>query len=281
MQTGGSVGAYPNVISPSSPTENCNQPFSNATSFLNWSTVLPATDPNYVETGTLSGSMGSDGVTVTSSDWFAGFDNTDLAWNGIAWEQAWEVNSGINTIGSQFNSTTQPNGPPPEGIYGDNLLGIVQPTGSSDADTTATISFQQTLGFVEFQVSDMDPNAVNFTADLIAYDSNGAVLGIYQVIDTGGGGACAGLEDTAGPQPCNDAPVLQFYAPQGNIASVELVMSDPTGALIDTMSGVVGFAAVPEPSSFMAFGIGIFALLLLAAKRNKFRLANLTSAARD
>jgi hypothetical protein len=283
MQTGGSATT---PISPSSPTENCNQPFSNISASLNWSSVIPATNPNYVETGSLTGSVGGDNFTVTSPDWFLGVDNTDLLWNGSHWEQAYLVNPNINTTGSQFNSTTQPTGPPPEGIDGDNLLGIMEPNGTSDSDTVATVTFQQTLSFVEFEVSDMNPNTVNFTADLIARSANGTVLGIYQVIDTGGGGSCTGLENTLQPRPCNDAPVLQFYSAQDNIASVELVMDDPTGAFIDTMSigsSIGPGSAAPEPSSFLlTFGIGIFALLLWAGKRGKFnRLANLTNSTQD
>jgi hypothetical protein len=126
------------------------------------------------------------------------------------------------------------------------------------------LSFATTLSFVEFQVSSLQGTNSNFAAELIAYDSGGHILGTYQVADTGGGGQCPGLGIGAGPQPCNDAPYVQFYDPEDNIASVELVMNDPTGALLDTLD--VAGAATPEPSSAALFAFGIL-LVLLAAKR--------------
>jgi hypothetical protein len=77
-----------------------------------------------------------------------------------------------------------------------------------------------------------------------------------------------GLGNTAGPQPCNDAPYVQFYDPSDRIASVELIMNDTAGALLDTLS--IAGNPVPEPSSAGLFAIGIL-LVALAAKRGHLR----------
>jgi hypothetical protein len=151
-------------------------------------------------------------------------------------------------------------------VLGDNLLGAVAAPGTSNVNTTVTLTFQQTLSFVEFQVSSQQGTNSNFTAELIAYDSGHNILGTYQVVDSGGGGLCPGLTNSAGPQPCNDAPYVQFYDPEDNIASVELIMNDTAGALLDTLS----IGSVPEPSSAALFAIGIL-LVLFAAKRGHLR----------
>jgi len=247
-------------------SQDCNQALTTPTSALSWASVLPATSGQVA--GLLSSSIGGDNFTVGSNtDSFEGLDNTSLAWNGSSWVPAFLVYPGVGTIGGHFNSETTTTGPPPEGVLGDNLLGAIAPNGTTNPNTIVNIAFTQALSFVEFQVS--SETNTNFTAQLIAFDSNGHILGTYQVVDTGGGGICAGLSNTAGPQPCNDAPDVQFYDPEDNIASVELIMNDTGGALLDTLE-VAGLSGVPEPSSSSLFAIGIL-LVLFAAKRGHLR----------
>lgn len=254
----------------------CDQPLLTPTSSLSWASVLPATSG--LVPGPLSGSIDGDNFAVSSNADFEGLDNTALAWNGSAWVPAFMVTTDA-TFAGHFNSETTPPGPPPEGVLGDSLLGAIAAPGSTNPDTTVTLTFQQTLSFVEFQVTSVQGTDSNFTAELIAYDSHGNVLGTYQVADTGGGGQCAGLANIAGPQPCNDAPYVQFYDPEDNIASVELIMNDTAGALLDTLD--VAGAPVPEPSSAGLFAIGIL-LLLFAAKRGHLRrLRVLAGSTRD
>jgi hypothetical protein len=244
-------------------SQDCNQALTTPTSALSWGTVLSATSG--LVPGPLTASINGDDFSVTSNADFEGLDNTALAWNGSSWVAPFLVTPAA-TVAGHFNSETTPDGPPPEGLLGDNLLGAVSGPGTSNANTTVTLRFAETLSFVEFQVSSLQGTDANFTAELIAYDSNGDILGTYQVADTGGGGICPGLGNAAGPQPCDDAPYVQFYDPEDSIASVELIMSDPTGALLDTLE----VAAVPEPSSAALFAIGIL-LLLFAAKRGHLR----------
>ena len=246
-------------------TQTCNEAFTTPTSALSWANVLPATSG--LAPGPLSASIGGDNFQVSSNADFEGLDNTALAWNGSAWVPAFLV-SPAATFAGHFNSETTPPGPPPEGVLGDNLLGAMAPPGTTNPNTTITLTFAQTLSFVEFQVSSLQGTNSNFTAQLIAFDSSHNVIGTYQVIDTGGGGQCAGLGNTAGPQPCNDAPYVQFFDPADRIASVELIMNDTAGALIDTLD--VAGTAVPEPSSAGLFAIGVL-LMLFAAKRGYLR----------
>jgi len=258
-------------------SQNCNQALLTPTSALSWANVLPATSG--LVPGPLSSSIDGDNFAVTSNADFEGLDNTALAWNGTQWVPAFLVTTN-GTFAGHFNSETTPPGPPPEGVLGDNLLGAMAAPGTTNPDTTVTLTFAQTLSFVEFQVSSLQGTNSNFTAELIAYDSGGHILGTYQVVDTGGGGQCAGLANTAGPQPCNDAPYVQFYDPEDNIASVELVMNDTAGALLDTLS-VAGGTAVPEPSSAALYSFGILFVFLAAKRGHLRRWGVLTGSTRD
>jgi len=250
---------------------------------MNWSTVLSANSG--LVNSPINGSIDGDNFTITSNDKLEGADNTALAWNGSSWVPAGFVTS-ATTFAGHFNSETTPTGPPPEPTLGDNLLGLIAPSGNSPGNAQVTFAFTQALNYVEFQVTartgiqGTDPTAgenTNFTATLIAFDALGNVLGTYQVVDQGTGGTCAGLGNSSGPQPCNDAPFVQFYDPQDRIKSVELIMNDPTGAFIDTLQ----VAPIPEPSSFGMLGVGMLALLW-AAKRGKFtQLVRLTRSARN
>jgi len=219
--------------------------------------------------GPLKSSINGDNFAVTSNADFVGLDNTALAWNGSAWAPAFLVTS-VATFGGHFNSETTPAGPSPEAVLGDSLLGAVAPAGSTNSSTVVSLTFARTLSFVEFQVSSLQGTNSNFTAQLVAFDSGGNIIGTYQVVDTGGGGQCLGLANGSGPKPCNDSPYVQFYNPEDNIASVELIMNDTAGALLDTLSIAGINPNVPEPSSFALFAIGILAVLW-AAKRDRLR----------
>jgi hypothetical protein len=249
---------------------------------MNWSSVLTASSG--VVNGPLTASANGNDFTLTSNDQFEGVDNTALAWNGAIWAPAGFVTTD-STFAGHFNSSTTPSGPFPEPTFGDNLLGVLTPNGDSTGNPQLTLSFAQTINYIQFQVTartgiqGTDPitgENTNFTATLVAYDSSGNVIGTYQVADQGTGGTCAGLSNGSGPQPCNDAPFVQFYDPLDRIKSVQLSMDDPTGLFIDTLR-VGGIprppplveGSVPEPSSFVMFGVGMLALLW-AAKRGKF-----------
>jgi len=231
---------------------------------MSWGTVLSAASGQI--SGPVYGAIGGDQVTITSYDNLEGAYNAGYAWSATfdQWlPSGFVVPPGTTTFAGDFNTPTSSGAPIPP--YGDNLLGIIAPTGASNpGDAKVTLSFAQTLGFVEFQVT--AETELNFTAALIAYDSNGAVLGTYVVTDQGTGGVCSTLNQGP-PQDCTAAPYVQFYDPEDRIASVELTVSDPNGGFIDELEA----GAAPELSSRAMLGIGMIPFLLWSVKRKMFR----------
>jgi hypothetical protein len=231
--------------------------------------------PSQQAASPVTGSVDGDTVTVTSYDNLEGVYNAGFAWSTTdgEWEPASFVDN-ASFFSGDFNTVTSQTTPTPP--YGDNLLGIIEPFGDNPGSAQVTLSFAQTLSFVEFQVT----SAVNsnFTATLVAYGESGAILGTYLVTDVGTGGACGSLNQGP-PVPCTPtSPFVQFYDSQDLIASVQLTVNDTAGAYIDTLQTASSVA--PEPSSFAALGIGILALLLWSVKRGRFQLAiRLTGAA--
>ncbi|MGO9262155.1 MAG: hypothetical protein ACLQU1_38515 [Bryobacteraceae bacterium] len=220
----------------------------------------------------------ADGVQigVTTNLTLERADNTDYAWDGSAWVSPTTANGfpGINTFGGQFNAPSYDTGTAPYGPnnypyqFGDPLLGAVG-TGSSNAEMT--FSFNQLLDGVAFQVS--SATNADFIATLDAYDSSGDLLGVYQ-LDTNGtgvGGTCATLTNIP-PVPCNDAPVIQFYDPDGRIASVVLAVNDNTGLFVDGLSLMNDPPnGAPEPEPAPLIGGGLIVLALIAKRVSRAR----------
>jgi len=209
---------------------------------------------------TINAAVDGDTFTITSNDQLQRADNTQLAWNGSSWAPAPFVNSSNTYFAGHFGAPTTPASQPP---FGDNLLGALAPSGGDNGPPEITLTFTQALNYVAFQVSAAE-NA-NFTAQLLAFNAQQQQIGIYQIVDTGAGGNCAGLSNRDGPQPCNDAPLIQFYDPTDSIQSVELIMTnDESGVYIDQLQ----VAPVPEPVSSALVSIGLF-FILWAAKRKR------------
>jgi hypothetical protein len=207
---------------------------------------------------TLDAAVGNDAFTIVSNDQLVRADDTALAWNGSAWLPAVFVNSSNTYVAGHFNA---PNTPTSQPQFGDNLLGALAPSGSDNGPPTITLKFATTLSYVAFQVS--SASNANFTAQLLAFNAAGAQIGTYRVTDTGAGGLCSGLAHVP-PQPCDDAPLIQFYDPSVKIASVELIMlDDSSGVYIDSL--MVG--PVPEPVSLGLVALGL--LLMLGAAKHK------------
>ena len=114
----------------------------------------------------------------------------------------------------------------------------------------------------------------SFGASVEAFDSSGNVLGTYSINAGGSGGQCGapaagaqpatGLFVQTGPVPCNDAPYVGFYDPQGRIKSIYISVTDPT-----QNNNLIGFAIdsltvdeVPEPSIPLMIGGGLAAFFL-------------------
>lgn len=208
---------------------------------------------------TLDAAIDGDSFTIVSNDQLERADNTMLAWNGTRWEPAIFVNSNNAYFAGHFNA---PNIPSTQPQFGDNLLGALAPSGGDNGPPTITFSFAKALSYVAFEVS--SATNANFTAQLVAFNAQGIKIGTYQVTDTGGGGLCAGLTKNP-PQPCDDAPLIQFYDPTVSIASVELIMTnDDSGVYIDEL--MVG--AIPEPVSGGLSALGLLLTLWVAKRKS-------------
>lgn len=211
---------------------------------------------------TLNAAVDGDAFTVVSDDQLIRADNTALAWNGSAWLPAVFVNSTNTYVAGHFNAPTTPTSQPQ---FGDNLLGALAPSGSDNGPPTITLKFATALSYVAFQVSSASNS--NFTAQLLAFNAAGVQIGTYQVTDTGAGGLCSGLSNVP-PQPCNDAPLIQFYDPTVSIASVELIMTnDSSGVYIDDLMAT----PIPEPVSSGLVALGLL-LMFWAAKHKQLIL---------
>jgi hypothetical protein len=210
---------------------------------------------------TINAAIDGDRFTITSDDQIERADNADLAWSNVfnAWVPASFAAPGNRFFSGHFNGATTPTSTP---ATGDNLLGVIAPSGASHGSPTLTLTFQVALNYVAFEVS--SKTNANFTATLAAFDSLGHQIGTYKIQDTGDGGNCAGLAMSP-PQPCNSAPLIQFYDPNDKIVSVELTMvDDTTGLFIDELE----VAPIPEPRSIVLIGFGM-ALTLWLVKRKK------------
>jgi hypothetical protein len=210
---------------------------------------------------TLNAAVDGDAFTIVSNDQLERADNTELAWNGSGWAPALFVDGTNSYFAGHFNAPTTPTSQPK---FGDNLLGALAPSGGDNGPPTITLHFATALAYIAFQVS--SASSANFTAELLAFNSSGVQIGTYQVSDTGGGGFCAGLAHNP-PQPCDDAPLIQFYDPSTSIASVELIMlNDDSGVFIDELM----VAPIPEPVSSSLVALGLLATLW-AAKYKKVK----------
>ena len=252
-----------------SATLDWGSPISGSLTGANSGGLGPATNhpgggpwPETVGT-TLNAAVDGDAFTITSNDSLTRADNTEQAWNGTNWTNATFVNPANNYFAGHFGAPSTPTSQPP---FGDNLLGAIAPPGGDNGPPIITLTFAEALSYVAFQVS--SANNTNFTAQLLAFNSLGVQIGTYQIMDTGAGGFCAGLANN-GPQPCNDAPLIQFYDPTDSIKSVELILTDDdSGVYIDTLM----VAPIPEPVSSAMAMMGLL-LVLWGAKRKQLKLA--------
>lgn len=261
--------------------QSCSPVFTTPTDTLDWGTPVdgsifgpagsntgglgPASMPPWpADPGsTLNAGVGGIGVQITSNDELTRADNTELAWNGTTWVPAFFTSAGAdnNYFFGHFNAPSSPSAP---AAFGDDLLGALAYPGGQNAPPTITMTFSTALEWVGFQVS--SANSSNFTAELLAFNSSGQI-GTYMINSTGGGGFCPGLSMSP-PQPCADAPLIQFYDQNATITSVELVLlNDASGVYIDSLE-----VAVPEPASFAYVAAAIF--LLIALRSSSFTSAS-------
>ena len=265
---------------------SCSQSFV-ATDFLNWGAPIPdgglgeAFNPEAQEMDQSVVVATTQGVVVdaTTNMGLERADNTAYAWDAAT--GSW-VNPGttydINTFAGHFGAPSTPTSTP---AYGDALLGATGGSYSGSDDAQLTLNFSQTIYGIAFDVS--SASNANFIATLDAYDTMGDLLGVYQVNtnSTNVGGTCSTLTSTPNPIPCNNAPLIQFYDPEGRVASIVLTVNDTNGLYIDEL-GLTTLASVwnsdpaaPDPQTATLIGGGLV-FLALASKRVRARQAKTT-----
>lgn len=231
-------------------------------------------------------------IATTSNMMVERADNTAFAWDAAISQWVFPTflvyGSGspnsITTFAGHFNapsyeSSTSPYGAPSNyyggvGQFGDPLLGAVANPQAPQADAQMTFDFSQALYGVAFQVSNASGTNTDFIATLDAYDGSGNLIGVYQVNTngTGDGGACPGLINPllpptySDPSPCNNAPVIQFYDPEGRVKSVVLTVNDTQGLYVD---GMYLDVSTPDPGPAPLIGGGLVILALLAKRLNR------------
>jgi hypothetical protein len=171
-----------------------------------------------------------------------------------------------NPDAGHFNSASpagQPpnvNAPAPGTPVGDSLLEL-----QSGGPMELTFLKPSVFG-AYFEISSLVGTAdASFDASVEALDSSGNILGTYNIQAGGSGGTCTSVSHNP-PTPCNDAPYIGFYDPQGRIHSIYISVTDPStgylvGFAIDTL--MVDDAPVPEPSIPLMVGGGLAAFSLL------------------
>jgi hypothetical protein len=282
MSLGGCLGMQAGTITCSSATGSngltptvCGPLFS-TTDYLDWGAAHAATGYSGLgeaitaanSTGPYNGTAqtyGGVGVTVSSPNGMniGRVDNTVYAWDAVFGWTSPQIVAGypIYTFAGHFGAPGTPGSTPP---FGDNLLGVFETSAVSDSEMM--LSFDSPIQGVAFRIS--STYSVDFTALLQAYDSTNTLLGSYQIVTTGLGGACAGLfalGSDGNPVPCNDAPQIQILAP--GMSRLQLTVNDPNGAVIDQL-GLVD-SAVPEPGT--AAGMLAAIAVLFIARRNAVR----------
>ena len=194
-------------------------------------------------------------------------DNAAEVWSGASWILAGFEN--IAGFQGHFNSNSTPSVTPPPG---DALL----------KDTTGApleLSFlTHPVSGVWFEIASLAGTNSLFGAKVQAFDGS-TLLGTYSLTESGAygsGGKCTALlvAPPGGPTPCNDAPYVGFYDPEGRITSIYISvfnpgsLSTPVGFAIDSLE--IDPAApifTPEPAMALMIGGGLAAMALYHRKR--------------
>ena len=197
-------------------------------------------------------------------------DNTALVWAASpkAGPARWVIPGSQNTptdlsLDAGHFDAPGPTGPPVQGAgygypYGDHLVEL------QNGGPLELMFLGSSVFGVWFQISSLEGIDSNFNATVEALDSNKNVLGTYSIQAGGSGGGCLSLSSNMSrPTPCNDAPYIGFYDPQGRIHSVYISAIDPsTNNLIGFAIDTLRVDEVPEPSMPLLVGGGLAAFCL-------------------
>jgi hypothetical protein len=171
----------------------------------------------------------------TLANYLTRMDDFAMIWSGSSWVAP--GNSSPDSFAGHFNSAS-PSAQTPDG---DPLVAL--PSGGP-----LELSFLNAPGPMSgiwFQIAALSGDAnTYFTASVQAFDVYGNPLGTYTLSEgppgAGTGGQCTSLSSVP-PAPCNDAPYVGFYDPEGRINSIYISVIGNNSLGVST--GVpVGFA---------------------------------------
>jgi len=212
-------------------------------------------------------------------------DDLVYEWNGSVWQLPGGAGApNVANFAGHFGSNApvqppvpgHPNAPPAGAPAGDQL--VKMPNAGSSLEL---MFLNRPLFGVWFSIASLtcpvtSSNPVNtnclFDATVQAFDVNGVSIGSYTLAESGTsgtGGACTGLGTRVpGPVPCNDAPYVGFYDPEGRIRSIYVSVfnhngTTPVGFAIDSLY----LEPIPEPAVPLMIGGGLAAMALYRRKR--------------
>jgi hypothetical protein len=212
----------------------------------------------------------NDTVTIAGPAAVSRVDNFDVVWNGVNWVNPLAEGEAAGFAG-HFNANTAQD----TTATGDHLL-------KDTSGTPLELTFLQPATGVWFEIASLAGASSLFVAEVQAFDKNGNPIGSYTLTESGSygsGGTCltTGAANTlyngalTAPTPCNDAPYVGFYDPQGRISSIYISVFDPSN-----LNSPIGFAidslqlddSVPEPALPLMVGGGLAALALYRRKHH-------------
>ena len=213
--------------------------------------------------GSRTATSGDDTVGITGPAAVSRVDNFDVVWNGVSW-----VSPGFGGVAAGFAGHFNANTAQNTTATGDHLL-------KDTSGTPLELTFlTESMDGVWFRIASLAGTNSLFVATVQGYDARHNLLGSYTLTEGGSygsGGTCTSLYQgpTAAPVPCNDAPYVGFYDPQGRISSIYVSVFDP-----GNLNVPIGFAIdslliedAPEPAVPLMIGGGLAALALYRRKR--------------
>jgi hypothetical protein len=169
-------------------------------------------------------------------------------------------------------------GTPSVSAYAGHFNSATTPTGTSDQVVELANGGPLELVFLNepafgafFQISSVGGNNALFEVEIQAFASNNSAIGTYYMTEsgTGTGGTCTGLSSKP-PVPCNNAPTVGFYDPEGRIRSIYISVFTPGNP-----NNLLGFEIesleldpIPEPAAVWMIGAGLAAIAFYGRKRS-------------
>jgi hypothetical protein len=217
----------------------------------------------------------NDSIEVEEGSGYTGTSNTvtravDLVYEYSGALHGWQPpgfdgNPNYATFGGHFNSASTPTGTSDQILeaFGGplELVFLNEPAYGIWFDISALGSLANTL----------------FDVKITAYGSNSVLLGTYTVAETAGGtgGICTGLSDKP-PQPCDNAPEVGFYDPEGRIRSIYISVFNPGNLNAPVPFGIdkLELAEIPEPAAPWMIGAGLAAIAFYGRKRRVRRIVS-------